>query len=438
MAGRGDIKIQDIQPDLYSDWPVVPFDKSLGEIGSYVKIKSSEYNNDGLYPVIDQGEKYISGYVNDSNLLYKGDLPIIIFGDHTRNIKYVDSDFAVGADGTKILHPIKQFYCKFYYHYLKALTIPNLGYSRHYSILRQINVPLPPLAEQKRIADKLDVLFGQLNIVQKAIERIPELIKNFRQQILSSAVTGKLTEEWRDRENILNEYREFKCSEYREYNFEIPDQWILLSFADVVRIESNLVNPIDYPELPLIAPDNIESMTGRIISKPTVAEINPISPKHLFSGNSLIYSKIRPYLSKIAFVDFKGLCSADMYPLKTSLDIHYLYYYMLSPEFLYYATTAGERIVLPKINRKGLNIIPIPVPSIEEQKEIVRRIDSFFKKLETIEQQYNALKLKIEKLPQALLNKAFSGELVEHLPSDGDAETLLKEIEQLKRTISKK
>lgn len=438
MAGRGDIKIQDIQPDLYSDWPVVPFDKSLGEIGSYVKIKSSEYNNDGLYPVIDQGEKYISGYVNDSNLLYKGDLPIIIFGDHTRNIKYVDSDFAVGADGTKILHPIKQFYCKFYYHYLKALTIPNLGYSRHYSILRQINVPLPPLAEQKRIADKLDVLFGQLNIIQKAIERIPELIKNFRQQILSSAVTGKLTEEWRDRENILNEYREFKCSEYREYNFEIPDQWILLSFADVVRIESNLVNPIDYPELPLIAPDNIESMTGRIISKPTVAEINPISPKHLFSGNSLIYSKIRPYLSKIAFVDFKGLCSADMYPLKTSLDIHYLYYYMLSPEFLYYATTAGERIVLPKINRKGLNIIPIPVPSIEEQKEIVRRIDSFFKKLETIEQQYNALKLKIEKLPQALLNKAFSGELVEHLPSDGDAETLLKEIEQLKRTISKK
>lgn len=306
------------------------------------------------------------------------------------------------------------------------------------SILKKTLIPLPPLAEQKRIADKLDVLFGQLNIVQKAIERIPELIKNFRQQILSSAVTGKLTEEWRDRENILNEYREFKCSEYREYNFEIPDQWILLSFADVVRIESNLVNPIDYPELPLIAPDNIESMTGRIISKPTVAEINPISPKYLFSGNSLIYSKIRPYLSKIAFVDFKGLCSADMYPLKTSLDIHYLYYYMLSPEFLYYATTAGERIVLPKINRKGLNIIPIPVPSIEEQKEIVRRIDSFFKKLETIEQQYNALKSKIEKLPQALLNKAFSGELVEHLPSDGDAETLLKEIEQLKRTISKK
>lgn len=87
MASRGDIKLQDIQPDLYKDWPVVPFDKSIGETGTYIKIKSSEYNDDGLYPVIDQSEKYISGYINDSNSLYKGNLPIIIFGDHTRNIK---------------------------------------------------------------------------------------------------------------------------------------------------------------------------------------------------------------------------------------------------------------------------------------------------------------------------------------------------------------
>ena len=80
----------------------------------------------------------------------------------------------------------------------------------------------------------------------------------------------------------------------------------------------------------------------------------------------------------------------------------------------------------------------IPIPPIQEQREIVKIIDSLFKKVETIEQQYNALKAKIEKLPQALLNKAFSGELVDHLPSDGCAENLLKEIEQLKRSTKKK
>lgn len=290
-------------------------DSSFAESVPYIDIKALES---------DQIDQYAD--IRSSKLFSENDIAIVWDGARCGWVAKARK----GAIGSTIcaLTPIKINSTYLYYYLLSKYSLIN---SRPRGVgiphvdpnfLWFLEVPLPPLAEQKRIADKLDVLFGQLNIVQKAIERIPELIKNFRQQILSSAVTGKLTEEWRDRENILNEYREFKCSEYREYNFEIPDQWILLSFADVVRIESYLVNPIDYPELPLIAPDNIESMTGRIISKPTVAEINPISPKHLFSGNSLIYSKIRPYLSKIAFVDFKGLCSADMYPLKTSLDIH--------------------------------------------------------------------------------------------------------------------
>ena len=85
---------------------------------------------------------------------------------------------------------------------------------------------------------------------------------------------------------------------------------------------------------------------------------------------------------------------------------------MLSSEFLSFATTAGERIVLPKINQKSLNIIPIPVPSLKEQEEIVNRVQSLFTKLDIIEQGYNTLCEKLEKLPQALLHKAFKGELI--------------------------
>lgn len=382
-----------------------------------------------MYPVIDQGEKYISGYVNDSNLLYKGDLPIIIFGDHTRNIKYVDSDFAVGADGTKILHPIKQFYCKFYYHYLKALTIPNLGYSRHYSILRQINVPLPPLAEQKRIADKLDVLFGQLNIVQKAIERIPELIKNFRQQILSSAVTGKLTEEWRKGKKL--------------------DKWEDKSIGSLFNVQ-----------------------TGSTPRRENNAYYNLGTIPWIKSGevkNTLIFNS-NEYITELAIQE----TNAKIYPINTILIAMYGEGKTRGQVGLLKIPAASNQAVAALVNDKGYDIVTIKyvfffclsqynkirnqakggnqpnlnlatikkwgisLPPQKEQEEIVKIIDSIFKKLETIEQQYNALKSKIEKLPQALLNKAFSGELVEHLPSDGDAETLLKEIEQLKRTISKK
>ena len=277
--------------------------------------------------------------------------------------------------------------------------------------IENLQIPLPPLTEQKQIAEKLDKLFDQIETIKEASNKIPELLKNFRQQVLTYAVTGKLTERWRIENEIENEFVSIETDKHRDYNYNIPDTWKLLSFSNVVSIESNLVNTNDYKDYPLIAPDNIESMTGRILSKPTVAEIAPKSSKHYFTKDSLVYSKIRPYLSKIAYVDFDGLCSADMYPLKTKLNIFYLYYYMLSSEFLSFATTAGERIVLPKINQKSLNIIPVPVPSLKEQEEIVKRVQILFDILDDVERRYNTLCEKLDKLPQALLCKAFNGEL---------------------------
>ena len=412
MASRGEINKKEIQPILYDKWDVIPFISSVNNVGTFAKVKTSECFEEGIYPVIDQSERQISGYINDEELLYKGELPIVIFGDHTRNIKYVDYPFAAGADGTKILHSKSHLNSKFFYYYLKALQIPNLGYSRHYSILKQLDVPLPSQDEQKQIAEKLDKLFDQIESIKKSTERIPELLKNFRQQILTYAVTGKLTEKWREENEIENEFASIETDKHRDYNYKFPDTWKLLSFSKVVSIESNLVNPNDYKDYPLIAPDNIESMTGRILSKPTVAEIAPKSFKHYFTKDCLVYSKIRPYLSKIAYSDFDGLCSADMYPLKTKLNIFYLYYYMLSSEFLSFATTAGERIVLPKINQKSLNIIPIPVPSLKEQEEIAKRVQTLFDILDDVERKYNILCEKLEKLPLALLCKAFKGELV--------------------------
>jgi type I restriction enzyme S subunit len=85
---------------------------------------------------------------------------------------------------------------------------------------------------------------------------------------------------------------------------------------------------------------------------------------------------------------------------------------MLSSEFLSFATTAGERIVLPKINQKSLNIIPVPVPSLKEQEEIVKRVQILFDILDDVERRYNTLCEKLDKLPQTLLCKAFKGELL--------------------------
>lgn len=428
MASRGDIKLQDIQPDLYKDWAVIPFDKSIGETGSYIKIKSSEYNDNGLYPVIDQGEKYISGYINDSNSLYKGNLPIIIFGDHTRNIKYVDSEFAVGADGTKILHPIKQLYSKFYYYYLKALTIPNLGYSRHYSILRRVDVPLPSLAEQKRIADKLDTLFGQLSTIQKALERIPELIKNFRQQVLTSAVTGKLTEKWRKGKTL--------------------DKWENKSIGSLFKVQTGSTPRrennayYDFGKIPWIKSGEVKNTlifnSNEYITELAIQETNA----KIYPINTILIAmygegKTRGQVGLLKIPAASNQAVAALVNDKgyNIITIKYVFFFCLSQyNNIRNQAKGGNQ---PNLNLTTIKKWEIPLPPQKEQEEVVRIIDSIFKKLETIEQQYNILKTKIEKLPQVLLNKAFSGELVDHLPSDGNAENLLKEIEQLKRSTKK-
>lgn len=305
--------------------------------------------------------------------------------------------------------------------------------------LQAIPFPLPPLPEQERIVAKLDKLFAQHEKIKRALDRIPQLLKAFRQQVLTQAVTGKLTEQWREGRSLDVKY-ELKNTGFRPWKFSKPSRWKVVAFGDVADVKSNLVDPNNFSDYFLIAPDNIEANTGKLINTPLVSEVNPKSGKHLFNKGVIIYSKIRPYLNKLIIADFYGLCSADMYPIDKTVqtEIKYIYYYMLSNEFLSYSTTAGERSVLPKINQKGLNEIPFPLPAIEEQKEIVRRVESLFAKADTIEERYQALKAKIARLPQAILHKAFKGELVPQLPTDGDAKDLLAEIMALKKEVKGK
>ena len=89
-----DIRVSKIMPELFSDWMTIPFEESLsGNVGSFTKLKQKQTKQTGKFPVVDQGEELINGFVDDENLLYKGELPIIIFGDHTRRLKFINFHF---------------------------------------------------------------------------------------------------------------------------------------------------------------------------------------------------------------------------------------------------------------------------------------------------------------------------------------------------------
>lgn len=135
----------------------VPFEKAAtDETGGNPKVQRRHYLPAGSLPIIDQGQTGIAGYTDDLGLAYRGELPVVLFGDHTRALKYVDHPFALGADGVKVLQPRGGFSAKFLYYYWLASDIPNHGYSRHFKFLKDIAVPVFAPSEQRRIVEILD------------------------------------------------------------------------------------------------------------------------------------------------------------------------------------------------------------------------------------------------------------------------------------------
>ncbi len=150
-------------------WTYKSFEDCLLKAAKAKQVQTSDYNTGSKYPIISQEDKMISGYCDDASLLYHIDTPIVIFGDHTRVLKYVDFDFVVGADGVKILIPKDFLRAKFLLYYLQWYNIPSLGYSRHYKLLKEITLPVPPLSVQSHIVSELDLLSG---IIEKKKEQL--------------------------------------------------------------------------------------------------------------------------------------------------------------------------------------------------------------------------------------------------------------------------
>ncbi|WP_254219886.1 restriction endonuclease subunit S [Burkholderia multivorans] len=189
----------------------------------------------------------------------------------------------------------------------------------------------------------------------------------------------------------------------------IPDDWQVVPFLSAVQIANGQVDPRiePYRSMILIAPDHIESGSGKLIQKRTASAQAAISGKYLFDSGDIVYSKIRPYLRKATIAKFRGLCSADMYPLKARKGIEsgFILPVLLSHRFSIFAEGVSARTGIPKINREDLSAFSIALPPQNEQRAIATALSDVDALLTSLD----ALIAKKRDIKQAAMQQLLTG-----------------------------
>lgn len=231
----------------------------------------------------------------------------------------------------------------------------------------------PDLDEQNAIVEYLETKCAQIDTIIAKEQSVIEKLQEYRQSIITEMVVRGV--------NTNELFKPINC----EWIDMIPNGWSLIKLGMIANVKSNLVSPLDYPNLLQISPENIEKDTGKVLNIKTVRESGIISDNHLFNKGQIIYSKVRPTLNKVIIADFDGLCSADMYPIETIVNVKYLVYFMRSKLFVSQVDRiSSDRVKMPKINKMELKQLFCFIPSEEDQKRIVELLDSKCERIDMV------------------------------------------------------
>lgn len=394
----------EIPYDLPDEWVwcrLSDISTSIG--GKENEIKSTEILRKGTFPVVSQGKNYIDGYSNAVDRACKIESPVIMFGDHTKNVKYIDFNFIIGADGTKFLMPFVIDSKFFYYLILNATNqMIDRGYARHFILLKQCVFQLPPFAEQQRIVAKVDELMTLCDELEAAEKEQDVLEKHLSEDlpkaILQSAVQGKLVPQDKNDEpasELLKRIQAEKTALIKsgklkkekplppitedEIPYDLPEGWVWCRLGQLCQygVTKNAA-PSDIPDGAWVLElEDVEKDTGRVLIKRTTPQYEPQSTKHIFKKSDILYSKLRPYLNKVLIADTDGYCTSEILPLHFSEEINtdYLLFYFRSPLFVEYANSCSYGVKMPRLGTNDGQIALLPLPPFAEQQRIVGKVD---------------------------------------------------------------
>lgn len=291
-------------------------------------------------------------------------------------------------------------------------------------VIKEWPFPLPPLAEQKRIADKLEAVLGQVGACRSRLDRLPALLKRFRQSVLAAATSGKLTEEWRITNGLNDEWEDVHLKDIATEVFDGP-------FGSHLKTADYTDSGVRVARL-----ENIGWMTFLADKE---AYISPSKYKtltrHTLKADDVMFSSFISEEIRVATLpkswSGKAINKSDCFCVRPDKQ-------RCLPKFMMHRLACrstfsilGEGIhgaTRPRINLSQLKGFAIALPSLPEQQEIVRRVEDLFAFAERIEARLATVQKAVERLTPSVLAKAFRGELVSQDPADEPASELLERL----------
>ena len=374
--------------------------KNLGDCIEKVfytkKIQKKNFLEKGLFPLLSQEENFISGYWNNETDIFKiENKPIIIFGDHTRVVKYIDFDFVIGADGVKILRPICIIHPKYFYYFLLSKRPNSLGYARHFRLLKDLLICFPPLTEQKRIASVLDKVFQALDQIKANNEKNLANAKELWESCLNG-VFAKPAKNWE------------KDKLFKLFNIQPPKKDVL----EYLQKEDHVS---------FVPMDCLNIGNKNLTLKQTKLLKEAYSGYTYFAENDVLLAKITPCFEngKIGIaknlLNGFGFGSSEFIVFRNKGKVlqDYLYYFLSQKSF----RSQGKRRMGGAVGHKRLakdfveNYLLSYPNSLAEQKRIVQKLDVLYQKMTELQEIYRKKVANVVELKKAVLRKAFTGEL---------------------------
>jgi type I restriction enzyme, S subunit len=426
--------------------------------GNIPWVKSGELN----YNLITNTEEKISeeAVKNSSAKIFpKGTLLIALYGATIGKLAFLDIDATTNQAVCGIFEDgnsnLKYLYWFLYFKRPELIEAgiggaqPNISQT----LLKDLSFPLSPLPEQQRIVEKLDALMARISNSKTRLEKIPALLKNFRQSVLAAAVSGELTKEWREgNENVGNaevllksKKQEFEInSEFKEIN-DIPESWKWIALGNYAKCSRGRfsIRPRNDPryfngKYPFIQIGDLPREGGFIKIHTQTLNEEGFKVSKMFSKNTVAIAIVGATIGNTGILAYDMCFTDSIVGIETGVDYSNFYvdYYLRSEKenFRQISYAGGGQ---PNIKLETINTYPFPLPPLEEQKEIVRKVKELFHFADSIEARYQKAKAWFDKLPQAILAKAFRGELVPQNENDESASVLLERIKNSKTKSEK-